>query len=62
MAKEFFTKNNIEFTDIDVSSDVAKQQEMIEKSGQLAVPVIDIEGEITVGFNEPKLKELLSIN
>lgn len=61
MAKEFFTQNNIQFTDVDVSSDTAKQQEMIDKSGQLAVPVIDIGGEITVGFNEPKLKELLGV-
>jgi glutaredoxin-like YruB-family protein len=59
MAKEFFAKNNIKFTDIDVSSDVTKQQEMIGKSGQLAVPVIDIDGDIIVGFNEPKLKDLI---
>lgn len=61
MAKEFFAANNIEFIDVDVSADPAKQKEMIDKSGQLAVPVIDVEGEILVGFNEPKLKELLHL-
>lgn len=59
MAKQFFTDNNVTFSDFDVSNDMAKQQEMISKSGQLAVPVIDVGGEIVVGFNEPKLRELL---
>lgn len=59
MAMQFFTDNNVTFSDFDVSNDMAKQQEMISKSGQLAVPVIDVGGEIVVGFNEPKLRELL---
>lgn len=59
MAKQFFTDNDIAFADFDVSNDMAKQQEMISKSGQLAVPVIDVGGEIVVGFNEPKLRDLL---
>lgn len=59
MAKQFFIDNNIEFTEFDVSSDLEKQQEMITKSGQLAVPVIDVNGEYIVGFNEPRLRELL---
>ena len=61
MAKQFFADNNIVFTDFDVSNDMTKQQEMIGKSNQLAVPVIDVGGEVVVGFNEPKLRELLGL-
>ncbi len=61
MAKEFFQKNNVEFQEFDVGKDLAKRQEMIEKSGQMGVPVIDVEGELIVGFNKPKLQELLNI-
>ncbi len=61
MAKEFFQKNNIEFQEFDVGKDLAKRQEMIEKSGQMGVPVIMVDSDITVGFNKPKLQELLNI-
>lgn len=61
MTKEFFGENSVEFTDFDVSQDEAKRNEMVEKSGQMGVPVIDIEGEIIVGFDEPKLRELLEL-
>ncbi len=61
MAKEFFQSHNISFVDKDVTSEPALQQEMIEKSGQLAVPVIDVDGQIIVGYNQAKLKELLGI-
>ena len=44
MTKKFLKDNNIDFEDIDVSTDQAKAQEMIKKSGQMAVPVIDIDG------------------
>ncbi|KKU82938.1 MAG: hypothetical protein UY09_C0001G0016 [Parcubacteria group bacterium GW2011_GWA2_47_8] len=60
-AKEFFKENNVAFDDIDVSGDPQKAQEMVEKSGQMGVPVIDIDNTIVVGFNKPKLKELLGI-
>jgi glutaredoxin-like YruB-family protein len=59
-AKQFLTENNIPFVSYDVSSDRAKAQEMIEKSGQMGVPVLDIEGEIIVGFDKEKIKQLLS--
>ena len=59
MTKGFLKENNVPFTDYDVSQDEAKRAEMVEESGQMGVPVIDIEGEIIVGFNEAKLKELL---
>jgi len=48
MAKKFLKENNIDFEDIDVSTDQIRVQEMIKKSGQMAVPVIDIDGEIIV--------------
>ena len=60
-AKEFFKKNNITFTDKDVSSDQTSRAEMLERSGQMGVPVIFIDDEMIVGFNEPKLRELLNI-
>jgi glutaredoxin 3 len=60
-AKDFFTANHIEFTDFNVASDLTKRQEMIQKSGQMGVPVIDIGGELVVGFDEEKLRELLHV-
>lgn len=60
-AKDFFAENNVAFTDYDVASDAAKRQEMIELTGQMGVPVIKIGNDIVIGFDEPKLKELLSL-
>ena len=61
MAKEFFEKNNVSFQEFDVGQDLAKRQEMIEKSGQMGVPVIMVENDVVVGFNKPRLQELLNI-
>ena len=61
-AKEFFKKNNIEFTDYNVAEDNAKRTEMLERSGQMGVPVIFIESEMIIGFNEKRLKGLLGIS
>jgi len=60
-AKQFLKENNIQFTNYDVSSDKVKADEMVEKSGQMGVPVIDIEGEIIVGFDKDKIKQTLGI-
>ena len=60
-AKQFLEDNNIEFENIDVSSDQQKVQEMVEKSGQMGVPVLDIEGEIIVGFDKEKISQALGI-
>ncbi len=60
-AKQFLTDNNIQFTNYDVGADRAKAQEMMKKSGQMGVPVIDIEGELIVGFDKEKIKQLLGI-
>jgi len=61
MAKDFFKENNIAYTEKDAASDMAARKEAITKSGQMGVPVIDIDGKIVIGFNEPKLRELLGI-
>lgn len=62
MAKEFFANNNITYTDRDVATDPTAITEAVEKSGQMGVPVIDIDGEVLVGFDEASLKKLLEIS
>jgi len=61
MAKDFFIEHNIQFTDHDVATDPNAIKEAVEKSGQMGVPVIDVDGTVIVGFDEPKLRELLQI-
>jgi glutaredoxin-like YruB-family protein len=60
-AKQFLRDNSIPFQDVDVSSDSEAQEEMIKKSGQMGVPVLDIDGTIIVGFDKGKIKEALGI-
>ncbi len=62
MAKDYFKDNNVEYTAFDVSVDSEKRKEMMDKSGQLGVPVILIDDQVVVGFNRPKLANLLGIN
>ena len=62
MAKQFFAEHNIQYQEKDVSVDTEAQQTMIEKSGQLGVPVIDVDGHITIGFDKKQLSELLGIH
>lgn len=61
MAKDFFKENNISFTDYNVATDMDKRKEMLEKSGQMGVPVIIIDNDLIVGFNKPKISELLGL-
>lgn len=61
MAKEYFQKNNVEYQEFNVGTDLAKRQEMIEKSGQMGVPVITIGEDIVVGFNKQRLQEMLGL-
>ncbi len=61
MAKEYFAENNIAFTEFDVASDQEKRKEMIDMTGQMGVPVIRIEDDVIVGFDEAKVKELLAV-
>jgi glutaredoxin-like YruB-family protein len=60
-AKEFLKENNIEFEDINVADDEKARNEMVEKSGQMGVPVIDIDGTVIVGFDVEKIKSALKI-
>lgn len=60
-AKKFLKDNSIEFTDYDVGSDETKAQEMMKRSGQMGVPVIDIDGEIIVGFDKEKISGALGL-
>jgi glutaredoxin 3 len=61
MAKEFFKENNLEYTEKDVSKDPAARDEMIQKSGQMGVPVIEIDDKTVVGFDKGKLEELTGV-
>ena len=61
MAKDFFKQNNVSYDEINVSSDPRKADEMIEKSGQTGVPVIDIDGKIIIGFDKRAIKEALGL-
>lgn len=59
--KEFLKERHIEFEEVDVTQDEAAQKEMIEKSGQMGVPVVEIDGEIIIGFDREKISKLLKI-
>lgn len=59
--KEFFNENNVEFQEFDVAADAVRREEMIERSGQMGVPVIMIDNDVVVGFNKAKLSELLGL-
>lgn len=61
MAKDFFTANGVVYTEYNVATDLEKRKEMVEKSGQMGVPVIVIGDEVTVGFNQPKIASLLGL-
>ncbi len=61
MAKEFFQKNNVKYTEHNVAEDDAAREEMVNKSHQLGVPVIDIGGEVHVGFNRAELERSLGL-
>ncbi len=61
MAKEFFTKNNVKYEEVNVENDQKAATEMIEKSGQMGVPVIDVDGKIIVGFDRPALERALKL-
>ena len=61
MAKEFFKTNNVAYTEHDVAADIAARKEMIEKSGQMGVPVIIIGDKLVVGFDEEEIRSLLGM-
>lgn len=61
LAKEYFKQNNVEFEEKDVTVDLEAREHMIQKSGQLGVPVIEIGDEMIIGFDKGKLGQLLGI-
>jgi glutaredoxin 3 len=59
MAEDYFKSKDIAYTKYDVAADTEKRAEMMEKTGQMGVPVIDIDGEIIIGFNQARIDDLL---
>jgi len=59
-AKDFFKANGVEYTEYDVFADLEKRTEMVDKSGQMGVPVIVIGEDVIVGFDEDRIKQALS--
>jgi glutaredoxin-like YruB-family protein len=59
MAKQYFKSKNIDYEEVDVSSDIEAAREMIEKTGQMGVPVIEIGDKIIIGFNKPAIERAL---
>ena len=61
MAKEYFQANGVKYDEYDVAANMEKRKEMMEKSGQLGVPVITIDNQVVVGYDRPRLAQLLNI-
>ncbi len=61
MAKDFLAEKKIAFKDVDVGSDQKAAEEMVKKSGQMGVPVIEIDGKIIVGFDKPAIEAALGL-
>ncbi len=61
VTKAFLKGNSVSYTEIDVAADQAKAHEMIQKSGQMGVPVTFVDNDMVLGFDEAKLKSLLGI-
>jgi len=60
MAKDFLKSKNVEFEDIDVSQDRMQAMQMVQKSGQMGVPQLWIDGQVVVGFDTPRINQLLA--
>jgi glutaredoxin-like YruB-family protein len=60
-AKDYFTEHHVQFTDHNVAADLEKRKEMIDLSGQMGVPVIVIGDRMIIGFDQPRVAELLNI-
>ncbi len=60
-AKKFFKESGITYEEYNVASDLEKRKEMVEETGQMGVPVIKIGDDVVVGFNQPRVRELLGM-
>ncbi len=58
-AKQYFRENSIPFTEFNVAQDMRRAEEMVKKSGQMGVPVVDVNGRIIIGFNQPEIEKAL---
>lgn len=58
-AKDYLKEKGIDFADLNVATDIEARNEMVKKSGQMGVPVIDFDDNIVVGFNRTKLDQLI---
>ncbi len=61
LAKEYFKEHNVSYEEFNVATDLEKRREMIMKSNQMGVPVIDIDGDVVVGFNQNQIAEMLEL-
>ena len=61
MAKKFLKENNVDFEEVNVQENHEAAHEMVEKSGQMGVPVLDINGKIIIGFNKEEIKQALNL-
>ncbi len=61
MAKEYFKSRGLQYEEFNVATNIEKQKEMIAKTGQFGVPVIDIDGKIVIGFDRTKINQYLGI-
>ena len=61
-AKVFFEEHGVDYEEIDVSQDIQKAQELIEKTGQTGVPVIEIDGEVIIGFDKRRIARALGLD
>ena len=61
MAKEYFKKNKVAYEEHNVAEDESAREEMIKKSDQMGVPVIDINGEIIIGFDKDAIDKALKL-
>lgn len=62
MVKEYLEKNKVQFEAIDVAEDEKAAKEMVEKSGQMGVPVTMVDEKVIIGFNEEELKQALNLS
>jgi glutaredoxin 3 len=62
MVKSFLADNKITFKEVNIAEDKEGRDEMVRKSGRMVVPIIDIDGDMVIGFDQTKLKEKLGIN
>lgn len=62
MLKEYLEEKGFEYVDVNVAEDLKAREEMVEKSGQMGVPVADFDGEIVVGFNKERVDQILGIS